>query len=158
MDFQQYQRRQKISELRPYVPGEDLTGVSISDADREKGSPKAGDMIARNPKDYHDKWLMAAEYFAENFNPKPTLPTIAETKVGSSRTPTDDQSAILEETMSALLAIFNAAPDEMKASVSISFMTTMVMNTPDPWETYNQYGALVAEGIAEFIERRRMAN
>ena len=41
--------------------------VSISDADRAKGSPKIGDMIARNPKNHDDQWLVANEYFKENF-------------------------------------------------------------------------------------------
>jgi hypothetical protein len=33
------------------------------------GSPKAGDTIARNPKNHADKWLVAAQYFADNFEP-----------------------------------------------------------------------------------------
>jgi hypothetical protein len=58
--------------MRPYVPGEVLDGrVSISAADRENGSPKAGDMIARNPKNHADQWLVSAAYFAENFEPVP---------------------------------------------------------------------------------------
>ena len=35
------------------------------------GSPKVGDMIARNPKDYGDKWLLAKQYFDDNFEPLP---------------------------------------------------------------------------------------
>lgn len=67
-DFQPYRRKQ-IAELRPCEPGEDLSGVSISAPDREAGSPKAGDMIARNPKNHADQWLVAAQYFADNFEP-----------------------------------------------------------------------------------------
>ena len=37
------------------------------DADHNAGSPKPGDMIARNPKNHADKWLVAAEYFTDNF-------------------------------------------------------------------------------------------
>ena len=33
------------------------------------GSPKEGDMIARNPKNHADQWLVAAQYFADNFEP-----------------------------------------------------------------------------------------
>ena len=67
--FQQYRRRQ-IAELRPFVAGEDLGDhVSISAPDREAGSPKLGDMIARNPKNHDDQWLVAATYFADNFEP-----------------------------------------------------------------------------------------
>jgi hypothetical protein len=65
-EFKQYQRKQ-IAELRPYLPGEELDGVSISAPDRAAGSPKAGDMIARNPKNPVDQWLVAAQYFADNF-------------------------------------------------------------------------------------------
>jgi hypothetical protein len=67
-EFARYRRKQ-IAELRPYVPGETLSGVSISDVDKQGGSPKQGDMIARNPKNHADQWLVAAEYFRENFEP-----------------------------------------------------------------------------------------
>lgn len=67
-DFKQYHRKQ-IAELRPYVAGEILEGVSISIEDSNAGSPKDGDMIARNPKNHSDQWLVAADYFAANFEP-----------------------------------------------------------------------------------------
>lgn len=67
--FQQYRRKQ-IAELRPYEEGEALSSaVSVSEADRLAGSPKRGDMIARNPKNHNDQWLVAAQYFADNFEP-----------------------------------------------------------------------------------------
>ena len=63
-------RRTQVAEMRPYEPGEILNErVSISATDRENGSPKAGDMIARNPKNHDDQWLVAAGYFADNFEP-----------------------------------------------------------------------------------------
>jgi len=65
-EFQQYQRKQ-VAELRPYVKGEDTSNVSISDEDIAAGSPKTGDMIARHPKNHSDQWLVAAQYFADNF-------------------------------------------------------------------------------------------
>jgi len=69
MEFKQYRRKQ-IAELRPYREGEELSDrVSISAADRENGSPKPGDMIARNPNDHNDQWLVSKEYFEENFEP-----------------------------------------------------------------------------------------
>lgn len=75
-------KRKEIAELRE-ITEEDiqdysLTGcilgdskfrVSISDADKSNGSPKLGDMIARNPKDFSDMWLVAKEYFHNNFEP-----------------------------------------------------------------------------------------
>jgi len=66
--FTQYRRKQ-IAELRPYVTGEVLNNVSVSAEDAVAGSPKEGDMIARNPKNHKDQWLVAAAYFADNFEP-----------------------------------------------------------------------------------------
>lgn len=67
-EFKQY-RRSQIAELRPWSPDDDMSRVSVSAPDREAGSPKAGDMIARNPKNHDDQWLVAAQYFADNFEP-----------------------------------------------------------------------------------------
>lgn len=66
MSFRKYRRKQ-IAELRPWVEGDDMARVSVSAADKEAGSPKHGDMIARNPKNHDDQWLVAAAYFADNF-------------------------------------------------------------------------------------------
>lgn len=65
-EFKQY-RRSAVAEMRPYVEGEDMFPVSVSLEDRKAGSPKPGDMIARNPKNHNDQWLVAAAYFADNF-------------------------------------------------------------------------------------------
>lgn len=66
--FKEYRRKQ-IAELRPYEPGESMTGISIAGVDMAAGSPKQGDMIARNPANHADQWLVAAAYFAANFEP-----------------------------------------------------------------------------------------
>lgn len=65
-EFKLYQRR-KIAEMRPYVQGEDMTGILISSADSFNGSPRAGDMIARNLNNHDDQWLVSEEYFVDNF-------------------------------------------------------------------------------------------
>jgi hypothetical protein len=65
-DFILY-RRSQIAELTPWTTDLDMTRVSVSAPDKEAGSPKAGDMIARNPKNHDDQWLIAAAYFADNF-------------------------------------------------------------------------------------------
>ena len=65
--FKQYKRK-AIAEMRPYLEGEETPkSISISHADLQNGSPKVGDMIARNPKNHNDQWLVAKEYFEENF-------------------------------------------------------------------------------------------
>lgn len=46
-----------------------VISVSISDVDLQNGSPKLGDKIARNPKNHLDQWLVAKEYFEDNFEP-----------------------------------------------------------------------------------------
>lgn len=63
-DFYKY-RRTNIAEMRPYLPGEPLDGVSVSETD----NPEEGGMIARNPKDHADQWFVAKQYFLDNFEP-----------------------------------------------------------------------------------------
>jgi hypothetical protein len=41
--------------------------ISISEADLKNGSPKLGDMIARNPENHKDQWLVAEQYYKDNF-------------------------------------------------------------------------------------------
>lgn len=88
--FKQYRRKQ-VAELRPVtqkdidlykartngksisdVPAicyedENHNCISISSEDVKAGSPKLGDMIARNPKNHKDQWLVAKAYFNDNF-------------------------------------------------------------------------------------------
>ena len=67
-EFKQY-RRSQIAELRRWNPDDDMTDISVSVEDTKAGSPKSGDMIARNPKNHADQWLVAAAYFEFNFEP-----------------------------------------------------------------------------------------
>lgn len=67
-EFKQY-RRTQIAEMADWHDGFDMDGVSVSAPDVEAGSPKDGDKIARNPANHADRWLVAAAYFAENFEP-----------------------------------------------------------------------------------------
>lgn len=64
--FNKY-RRTQIAEMADWSPEFDMFLVSISNADRLAGSPKLGDKIARNPVNHNDQWLVAADYFAANF-------------------------------------------------------------------------------------------
>lgn len=67
-EYRKY-RRTQISEMADWYPGFDMSGVSISDVDRAAGSPREGDKIARNPANHADRWLVAAKYASENFEP-----------------------------------------------------------------------------------------
>lgn len=65
--FQKY-RRVGFCEARPFVDGEVLpSNVSISEADQKGGSPVVGDMIAHNPINHKDQWLINKDYFAANY-------------------------------------------------------------------------------------------
>jgi hypothetical protein len=66
MNWKQYKRK-GVSEMRPYMLGEDISRISISEADIQAGSPKGGDMIARNPRNHTGQWLVARKYFEDNF-------------------------------------------------------------------------------------------
>jgi len=73
MEFKKY-RRIQIAEIHEYnpddmYPKEIIDRLSISASDKENGSPKKGDMIARNPKNHEDMWLVAKQYFQDNFEP-----------------------------------------------------------------------------------------
>uniref|UniRef100_A0A6M3J0M5 Uncharacterized protein n=1 Tax=viral metagenome TaxID=1070528 RepID=A0A6M3J0M5_9ZZZZ len=61
-EFKQYQRR-GLSEMRSYIKGEDLTGISVSDTDTPETDMG---MIARNPKNHEDRWYVAKKYFEDN--------------------------------------------------------------------------------------------
>jgi len=60
--FKKYVRT-NIAEMRPYIHGEDLTNVSVSQVD----IPSEGGMIARNPDNHDDQWYVAKDYFEKNF-------------------------------------------------------------------------------------------
>lgn len=68
--FKKY-RRTQIAEMRPVTAEEIEEGlefnISVSYEDFKNGSPKIGDMIARNPKNHNDQWLVAEQYFKDNF-------------------------------------------------------------------------------------------
>lgn len=73
-EFKKYKRKE-VAELRKVILEDielfsqegELKGVSISDVDLFNDSPKIGDMIARNPKNHDDQWLVAEKYFNDNF-------------------------------------------------------------------------------------------
>ena len=62
-----YYRKIATQPMFPWEPDQPMEFVSISAADVDNGSPKVGDMIAYNPDDYTDLWLVAADYFNSNY-------------------------------------------------------------------------------------------
>ena len=79
MGFKKY-RKTELSEMRPIVDddisqykmngrcsGYPFDELSVSAEDAAGGSPKIGDMIARNPKNSSDVWLVSEAYFSDNY-------------------------------------------------------------------------------------------
>jgi len=58
--WEKYQRI-GIQEMQPYVPGDDLEGVSVS----EKDTPGHGGMIARGSDG--SKWYVSKDFFKEHY-------------------------------------------------------------------------------------------
>ena len=56
-------RKSNVQPMRPYVPGEDLNGVSVSVED----TPEMGGMIAVNPNNEDDRWYVAKNFFELNY-------------------------------------------------------------------------------------------
>lgn len=55
-------RKIATQEMRPYVPGEDLSGISVSKED----TPEKGGMIARGA-DNRACWYVSKRFFEENY-------------------------------------------------------------------------------------------
>ena len=49
--------------MRPYIVGEDMTGVSVSDED----VLEEGGMIGINPKNIAERWYIAKDFFEANY-------------------------------------------------------------------------------------------
>lgn len=56
-------RKNATQLMRKYVPGEDLSKVSVSSED----TPEEGGMIAINAKTHNDQWYVAKKFFEENY-------------------------------------------------------------------------------------------
>lgn len=63
MNWKKY-KRTNIAEMRPYIYGEDLSGISVS---KEDDPDKDHGMIARNSENHNDQWYVARKYFLFNF-------------------------------------------------------------------------------------------
>lgn len=62
-----YYIKKALQKMIPWEPDMPMDLVSISDADKANGSPKKGDMIAFNPDDSTDMWLVAEQYVKDNY-------------------------------------------------------------------------------------------
>jgi len=60
--FKNY-RKNTVQPMRPYIPGEDLTGVAVC----QTNTPSLGGMIAVNPQNLVDKWYVSKDFFINNY-------------------------------------------------------------------------------------------
>ena len=60
--FEHY-RKKNTQQMRPYMPGEDLTGILVNKED----TPEIGGMIAMNDKNNEDRWYVAKKFFEDNY-------------------------------------------------------------------------------------------
>lgn len=60
--WKQYQHK-GLLEMRPYIKGENLTDISVANADNPDTDMG---VVARNPKDHIDQWYVARKYFEDN--------------------------------------------------------------------------------------------
>jgi hypothetical protein len=64
-EWREYKRK-GLSEMRPYVKGEDLSSISVAGVDNPETDMG---MVARNPLNHEDQWYVARKYFEENLEP-----------------------------------------------------------------------------------------
>lgn len=57
-------KRTNVAEMRPYVKGEDMSNISVSNVDDPESDMG---MVARNPSNHADQWYVARQYFEDNF-------------------------------------------------------------------------------------------
>lgn len=59
----QLYRKKSIQEMRPYIKGESLVGISVNKED----TPEEGGMIARNAENHEDQWYIGKAFFEKNY-------------------------------------------------------------------------------------------
>ena len=62
MVFKAYRKRH-LQPMRPYIPGEDMTGISVNKED----TPELGGMIAVNANNPEDQWYVGKKFFEDNY-------------------------------------------------------------------------------------------
>lgn len=58
-----YYRKTQTQVMRPYIPGEDLSEISVSRED----TPEEGGMIARDSVNPKDQWYVGKDFFKKNY-------------------------------------------------------------------------------------------
>lgn len=69
LDIRDYRNTKidKVHRMFPWFAAIDTVSVTISDEAKATGSPKLGDMIAVNPKDRTESWLVTEQEFKADY-------------------------------------------------------------------------------------------
>jgi len=69
MSWKTYQRKGSIEAVDAFefIRANPSVKISIADEDTKNGSPKTGDMVARNPDNHADMWLINSDYFSKHY-------------------------------------------------------------------------------------------
>ena len=64
-----FYRKCFLQPMRPYIPGEDLSGISVGEEDRLEATADTTTpgMIAINPARPADQWYIARKFFEDNY-------------------------------------------------------------------------------------------
>lgn len=64
MDTWKKYQKTALTEMRKYITGESLNGISVSNEDSPEST---GGMIARNANSHKDQWFIDQRYFDDNY-------------------------------------------------------------------------------------------
>ena len=65
MSYKEY-RKKGLQPMRPYVEGEHMKGISVSEPDKQLET-LVGGMIAISADNPNDQWYVAKKFFDENY-------------------------------------------------------------------------------------------
>jgi hypothetical protein len=60
-------RKHAVTEIMIWSADVSMDAISVSPEDRASGHPRTGDMVARNPSNHSDMWLMTEAFFKANY-------------------------------------------------------------------------------------------
>jgi hypothetical protein len=124
--------KKAIQPMRPYIPGEDLTGVSVSEED----TPELGGMIATGS-DNEARWYVSKGFFEANYVPvlQPHEQRVA------------DEKEDLDEKAKALSEFIGNSP--VFETLDHAGQERMRMQNDIMW----QYSEILGERIAAFTSQ-----
>jgi hypothetical protein len=103
-------RKTKLTEMRPWTPGECLDDISIA----QDLQPREGGFVARDPSNPHDQWYISPEFFRDNYEKtvKQRAPDLLphQQRVVDEKVELDGKLEKLHEFIVSPLSAFSALP------------------------------------------------